>query len=95
VGVWSAPAGLAYPATDVDHLPFYEGCRAEVGRYVGVPLDPMLAHRAGVVPLMAAAADWKQGDRGVRCYLWLTGRTVTASLKGAGEKGLPINTGQG
>lgn len=39
---------------------------------------------------------WKAPDRpyprGVRCYLWLSDRTVTASLAGAGPAGLPVRT---
>ena len=40
-----------------------------------------------------AAARWQAGDRGVRCYLWLSDRTVhRARCKGAGPAGLPVRT---
>jgi hypothetical protein len=92
VGVWTAP-DRPYPAKDADYVPFYQGCREAIGKYVGVPIDGNLIRRAGVLPLLATPADWKSGDRGVRCYLWLGDRKLTASLKGAGEKGLPLRLG--
>jgi hypothetical protein len=94
VGVWRAP-DKAYPAMDADYAPFYDGCRRALGAYVGVPIDGDLVRRAGVLPLPADEAGWQAGDRGVRCYLWLSDRKLTASLKGAGEKGLPLRLGNG
>ena len=33
---------------------------------------------------------WAQGDRAVRCYLWLDGSALMSSLKGKGTAGLPV-----
>ncbi|MBQ1035698.1 septum formation family protein [Micromonospora sp. C81] len=91
VGVWRAP-DTAYPTRDSDWSPLYDGCRSVLGRYVGVPDDADLSFRSGVVVRPPGAGRWRVGDRGVRCYLWLSDRTVTASLKGAGPAGLPVRT---
>ncbi|MFG1766696.1 septum formation family protein [Micromonospora parva] len=91
VGVWRAP-DRPYPTRDADWLPLYTGCRSVLARYVGVPDNAELRFRSGVVVRPPGAGRWKVGDRGVRCYLWLSDRTVTASLKGAGPAGLPVRT---
>lgn len=91
VGVWPAP-DVPYPAKDADWAPIYTGCRTVLGRYVGVPVDDNLRFRSGVVVRPPGAARWRAGDRGVRCYLWLSDRTVTGSLKGAGPSALPVRT---
>ncbi|MFI7603646.1 septum formation family protein [Micromonospora sp. NPDC049366] len=91
VGVWAAP-DRPYPTRDADWLPLYTGCRTVLGRYVGVPDDTDLRYRSGVVVRPPGAGRWQAGDRGVRCYLWLSDRTVTVSLKGAGPAGLPVRT---
>ncbi|MFG3557919.1 septum formation family protein [Micromonospora sp. NPDC047557] len=91
VGVWRAP-DRPYPAKDADWAPLYTGCRTVLGRFVGVPDDSDLRFRSGVVVRPPGAGRWRVGDRGVRCYLWLSDRTVTASLKGAGPAGLPVRT---
>ncbi|MEU8284443.1 septum formation family protein [Micromonospora sp. NPDC048905] len=91
VGVWRAPE-MAYPTRDADWEPLYTGCRSVLGRYVGVPDDVDLRFRSGLVVRPPGAGRWRVGDRGVRCYLWLSDRTVTASLKGTGPAGLPVRT---
>ncbi|MEU5913394.1 septum formation family protein [Micromonospora sp. NPDC047527] len=91
VGVWRAP-DKPYPAKDADWVPLYDGCRSVLGRYVGVPNDVHLRFRSGVVVRPPGAGRWRVGDRGVRCYLWLSDRTVTASLRGVGPAGLPVRT---
>lgn len=89
VGVWRAPE-RPYPSRDADWAPFYTGCRSVLGRYVGVPDDENLRFRAAVVVRPPGAGRWRAGDRGVRCYLWLSDRAVTGSLKGVGVAGLPV-----
>ncbi|MFC0503868.1 septum formation family protein [Micromonospora costi] len=91
VGVWRAPDG-PYPTRQADWAALYTGCRSALGRYVGVPDDGDLRFRSGVVVRPPGAGRWRVGDRGVRCYLWLSDRTVTRSLRGAGPAGLPVRT---
>ncbi|HET6529816.1 MAG TPA: septum formation family protein [Actinoplanes sp.] len=89
VGVWTAK-DLPYPAKDGDWATFHDGCRTLIASYVGVPDDADLQYRTGVVSLPGGEDVWALGDRGVRCYLWLDGAKLTASLKGKGAKALPI-----
>ena len=91
VGVWAAP-DRPYPKKPEDWVPLYDGCFAVIARYAGVPADAFLRYRSDVVVRPPAAGRWAVGDRGVRCYLWLSARTVTNSLKGAGPAALPRRT---
>lgn len=91
VGVWRAP-DRPYPAKDADWAPLYAGCRTAIARHVGVPDDATLRFRADVVVRPPGPGRWRVGDRGVRCYLWLSDRAVTGSLKGAGPARLPVRT---
>ncbi|MEH0823583.1 MULTISPECIES: septum formation family protein [Micromonospora] len=91
VGVWAAP-DRPYPKKPEDWVPLYDGCFGVIARYAGVPADAFLRYRSDVVVRPPAAGRWAVGDRGVRCYLWLSDRTVTTSLKGAGPAALPRRT---
>ncbi|WFE37194.1 septum formation family protein [Micromonospora sp. WMMD998] len=91
VGVWVAP-DRPFPKEPADWAPLYAGCYSAIARFTGVPADPILRYRSDVVVRPPAAGRWAVGDRGVRCYLWLSDRTVTASLKGAGPARLPVRT---
>jgi hypothetical protein len=91
VGTWLAP-DRPYPARNADWAPFYTGCRSVLARYAGVPDDNDLRFRSGVVIRPTGAARWRAGDRGVRCYLWLSDRSVTGSLRAAGPARLPVRT---
>jgi hypothetical protein len=89
VGVWAA-GDLDYPKKDSQWVAFHDGCRKLIATFVGVPDDADLQYRTGVVSLPGGEDVWNQGDRGVRCYLWLDGSTLTSTLKGAGPVSLPI-----
>jgi hypothetical protein len=89
-GVWDAPADASYPRGDAAWEDFHDGCRTVVADWAGVPDDKNLQFRTGVVSLPGNSDVWDQGDRGVRCYLWLDGAALTTSLKGKGTKALPV-----
>ncbi len=89
VGVWKSTAS-AYPSKDSDWARYYAECRKLVAKYVGTPNDANMKYRTGVVALPGGRADWTAGNQGVRCYLWLSSRKLTKSLKGAGTSALPI-----
>ncbi|GGJ97479.1 hypothetical protein GCM10010123_29390 [Pilimelia anulata] len=89
VGVFTAPAALAYPTTGPDWERMHTRCRAVVATYVKVPNDANLRYRTGTVAVPNTEEDWEAGNRGVRCYLYVNTGKFTESLKGAGVKGLP------
>jgi hypothetical protein len=87
VGVWTAP-DIPSPEKNGDWARFHAGCRTVIAKYVGVPADRNMRHRFGSRVILGE--EWDDGDRGVRCYLWLANRKVTKSLKGGGPGALPI-----
>lgn len=89
VGVWRAE-NVDYPRNDAGWTKFHDGCRGLIATYTGVPNDKDLQYRTGVISLPADEDVWRLGDNGLRCYLWLDGAALTASLKGKGGKSLPI-----
>ena len=89
VGVWTA-GELPYPKEGTQWVPFHTGCRELIARYVGVPNDKNLEFRTGVISLPGGEDVWSDGDRGVRCYLWVADAAFTASIKGGGDKIMPI-----
>ncbi|ROP31555.1 septum formation family protein [Couchioplanes caeruleus] len=89
VGVWDA-GDRAYPKTTKQWDAYHDGCRGLIASYVGVPDDADLQYRAGVVSLPGGDDVWELGDRGVRCYLWVDTNKLKGSLKGKGQKALPV-----
>jgi hypothetical protein len=89
VGVWTAK-DLDYPTDDAAWAKFHDGCRSLIATYVGVPDDDDLQYRAGVVSLPSNRDVWSLGDHSVRCYLWRDGAALTSSLRGKGDKAMPI-----
>ncbi|WP_186315948.1 septum formation family protein [Catellatospora sichuanensis] len=76
-----APAVMQFPSyTDLAgreiRRQLGEQCRAAAGDFVS---DRRLAYHFWVVPT-SGATGWSEGDRGVRCFVWLDGRNVTGSL---------------
>jgi Septum formation len=89
VGVWRT-GELPYPTSGEQWAAFHKGCRGLIATYAGVPKDKNLEFRTGVVSLPGGRDVWADGDRGVRCYLWVTGAEMTTSVKGGGAEALPI-----
>nr|MDT0656417.1 septum formation family protein [Micromonospora sp. DSM 115978] len=90
VGVWDAPAGnyLAFIRNEDKQ---YRACRRLVAKYVKVPDDGDLIYRTGTIVYPPNRAEWDNGSRGTKCFLWSDDKDLTRSLKGAGTRGLPIN----
>ncbi len=89
-GVWTAP-DTSYPADDEDGTDrIHRACRSVVAEYVGVPDDANMQYRTGTIFIPMGESDWQAGDRGFRCFLWLSDHELTESLAGAGESGMPI-----
>lgn len=89
VGVWTAP-NVPFPTKSADWDRLHSACRKVIAKYVGVPADGNIKYRTGVVSLPGPRDEWQSGNRGVRCYLWLSEKKLTRSLKGTGNGGLPI-----
>ncbi|OZV73877.1 hypothetical protein CA850_30700 [Micromonospora echinospora] len=86
-----------YKDTAGDHDELVKGstrvhrrCQAMVASYAKVPDDSNLKYRTGTIYYHPSAEEWKDGNRGVQCFLWLSDRSLTRSVKGGGTKVLPI-----
>ncbi len=90
-GIFDAPDGAYQPDSDARGKRDLEGCRKITAGYIGIPNDSNFQFRVGQITFPFGRDDWELGNRGVRCYLWITSRTLTASGKGAGAGGFPIN----
>jgi hypothetical protein len=89
VGVYTAPAGAAYPKADADWQRLHVACRKVVAGYVRLPDDANLQFRTGTAVVPNLEDDWKAGNRGVRCYLYIREATFARSLRAAGPAALP------
>jgi hypothetical protein len=91
VGVWGAPDVGYLDGDDEDSSDrVHAGCREQVAEYVDVPVDGDLPFRTGTIADWMDEEDWDNGDRGFRCYLWLSGEEITGSLEGAGPDAMPV-----
>ncbi|MFI5487213.1 septum formation family protein [Micromonospora echinaurantiaca] len=89
VGVWHAPE-ISYAEFRRTSKRVHRACRTLIAKYAKVPDDGNLQYRAGTIFYHPFERDWQNGNRGVQCFLWVSDRTLTRSVKGTGNKGLPI-----
>jgi hypothetical protein len=89
-GVWTAP-DVSYAKQSTDHTRAARGCQRVIAKFARVPDNSDMKHRTGWISFNPTRAQWEQGERGVRCFLWFSDRRLTRSLKGAGPSALPIN----
>ncbi|MEU5937960.1 septum formation family protein [Micromonospora sp. NPDC047548] len=89
VGVWQAN-DLSYAQLNRSAERVHKGCMGLLAKYTGVPNDGNLRFRAGSIFYHPLAREWRDGNRGVQCFLWLSDRDLTRSLKGVGTRGLPV-----
>ncbi|WP_309227398.1 septum formation family protein [Micromonospora thermarum] len=88
VGVWVAP-DTSYAAFTKDDRRVRDGCLALIATYTKVPRGEV-RFRTGSIWYHPLAAEWRDGNRGVQCFLWVSDRDLTRSMKGAGRSGLPM-----
>lgn len=89
-GIYDHPEG-EYPSdSDVRSEANLAGCRSVIAAYTGIPDDADFQYRVGQVASPFWKASWELGNRGVRCYVWVS-ENITSSVKGVGTSGLPIN----
>ena len=90
VGVWQAP-DISYDEFQRDTRCARTGrAGALIAKYAKVPNNGDMQYRAGTIIYHPFEQEWRDGDRGVQCFLWVADRTLTRSVKGAGTKGLPV-----
>ncbi|MEU4371078.1 septum formation family protein [Micromonospora chersina] len=89
VGVYRFP-DISYAEFQRTSLRAHKGCRGLIAKYVKVPNNGDMVYRAGTIIYHPFEEEWNDGDRGVQCFLWVSDRTLTRSLKGGGSKALPV-----
>jgi len=87
-GLYVAPV-MPPPANDAEKQQLGSHCRPVVAAYGGVPNDGSLTRRFGFVFSWFGLAEWKRGNRGVQCTLWMK-TTATKLMKGAGPSAFPV-----
>ncbi|MET8042357.1 septum formation family protein [Micromonospora sp. NPDC005215] len=89
VGVWQAPE-ISYAEFSRTVKKTHRACQTMIARYAKVPDNSQLDFRAGTIYYQPYEEEWKNGNRGVQCFLWISDRNLTRSMRNAGTKGLPV-----
>ncbi|MFR9776201.1 septum formation family protein [Micromonospora sp. MS34] len=89
VGIYQFP-DISYAEFQRTSGRAHKACRSLIAKYAKVPDNSDMRYRAGTIIYHPFEEEWKDGNRGIQCFLWLSDRTLTRSLKGAGSKGLPL-----
>ncbi|MER7890210.1 septum formation family protein [Micromonospora sp. NPDC094482] len=89
VGIYQAP-DISYAEFTRTTLRTHKACRKVLAGYAKVPDNSDLQYRAGTIFYHPYEQEWRNGNRGVQCFLWVSDRNLTRSMKGAGSKGLPV-----
>ncbi|MDG4801538.1 septum formation family protein [Micromonospora sp. WMMD980] len=90
VGIYQAP-DISYAEFQRTSLRAHKACRGLIATYAKVPNDGNMQYRAGTIIYHPFEQQWRDGDRGVQCFLWVSERTLSRSVRGAGGKALPIS----
>ncbi|WP_320067932.1 septum formation family protein [Micromonospora sp. RTGN7] len=88
VGIYRAP-DVPFDQIDKNRLRIHKGCQALIASYAKLPNNGDMQYRAGTIFYHPFEEEWKNGNRGVQCFLWVE-RVLTRSMKGAGARALPI-----
>lgn len=87
-GVYIAPE-QSWEALEKSSETLHRQCRKVIAKYAKLP-ERDIEYRTGTIFYYPSEASWNDGDRGVRCFLWLNDRKLNKSVKGNGAKLLPI-----
>ena len=87
-----------YTATEATYAAFrrndshtHEACLSVVATYAKLPKDWQPRSTGPARSTTTRTEDeWHRGNRGVKCFLWRSDRTFTASVRGAGTRVLPV-----
>lgn len=88
VGVWVAP-DTSFAAFQKNQRRVRDGCGGLIAAYAKVPRSEV-RYRTGTIWYHPQESEWRNGNRGVQCFLWISHRNLTRSMKGAGRAGLPM-----
>ncbi|MET8234554.1 septum formation family protein [Micromonospora sp. NPDC005298] len=89
VGIWQAP-DISYAEFTRTTKRTHRACQTMTAKFAKVPDNSQLDFRAGTIYYQPYEQEWKNGNRGVQCFLWISDRDLTRSLRNAGTKGLPV-----
>ena len=89
VGVRIAP-NTSYATFEKSDDRIHQGCTGLIASFAKVPDNGDMRYRVGSIYYYPQEAEWKAGNRGVQCFLWVSDRDLTRSMKGAGNGGLPV-----
>ncbi|HEX5543395.1 MAG TPA: septum formation family protein [Micromonospora sp.] len=89
VGIYTAP-DVTYQAFSKDSDAIHRGCLGVIAKYAKLPDNSDMRYRTGTIYYPPGEEEWSAGDRGVKCFLWLSDRSLTRSVKDAGSTTLPI-----
>ncbi|XVU23192.1 septum formation family protein [Actinoplanes sp. CA-054009] len=68
-----------------------KGCNAAIAKFTGIPNDSTIKNRVGWLGFPPDKESWRQGDRAIRCFLWLNGEKMVGSYRNAGTGKLKIH----
>ncbi|BCB80573.1 hypothetical protein GCM10022251_02780 [Phytohabitans flavus] len=88
-GIWTAP-DASYTDFIQNTQGIRAGCLGVVATFAKLPNDRNLTYRVGTFFYEVSEEEWRSGDRGIRCFLWMYDGDVRRSMKGAGPGVLPI-----
>ncbi|MFG2057990.1 septum formation family protein [Micromonospora sp. NPDC048930] len=89
VGVYQFP-DVPYAQFQRSSVRTHKACRSLIAKYAKVPDNSDMQYRAGTIVYHPLEEEWKDGNRGVQCFLWLSDSTLTRSVKGGGSRALPV-----
>lgn len=82
-GIWTAPES-SYEDFEKNTQRAHDGCRGVVAKFAKVPNDGNIKFRTGTIIYFPDEEEWADGDRGVRCFLWISDQDLRRSMKDAG-----------
>ncbi|MEH1013363.1 septum formation family protein [Micromonospora sp. CPCC 206060] len=88
-GTYTAP-DTSYDAFVRNSEAIHKSCRKVIASFAKVPNDSRLVYRTGSIFYPPQEEAWDKGDRGVQCFVWVSNRDLTGSVKGNGAKLLPV-----
>jgi hypothetical protein len=92
VGAYTESDGFDHDDFNVEDDAVHEKCLRMVASYAALPVDDFLSWRVGTLYFEPSRQEWAEGDRWVRCFLYLPEDVpaLTRSAKDSGPDLLPV-----